>query len=175
MSVLAVEQDAARLEAFRDAIEAASRRHGIPRALIAAVISRETGAQPRWCKPPTLGGELGDRGHGHGPMQLDDRQKAHREMCARWAAGTATAAEMIDFCTGLLAEHIEEFRVVRENTLTPIDARRAALAGYNAGAAIVALHWLIGHDLDQPTAGHDYGRDVLAREGWLAAHGWGAT
>jgi hypothetical protein len=100
--------------AFGSEIAAAATRHHLDPRLLAAVAAQETGG------PGADSGRniVGDRGHGHGIFQIDDR----------WHAFARTPAAMdpaknADYAAGLIASNIERYGGVR-----------AALSAYNAGS-----------------------------------------
>ena len=86
------------LEPVKTLITEIAKYHGLPPAVIAAVISRESGAGRllgKWGSPPGTG----DRGHGHGLMQVDDRYwpgflnldgKGGEEDFWRWCPGNVS-------------------------------------------------------------------------------------
>ncbi len=66
--------------AYGTLIQASAARHGHRPEVVAGIMMRETeGGLSRWCDPqgPAC---LGDNGHGHGLMQIDDR--SFPEYCA---------------------------------------------------------------------------------------------
>jgi hypothetical protein len=104
---------------------------------------------------------LGDGGHGHGEMQIDDR--SHKAFCAsgRWRDLAASLeyvhANVIIPSFNYLADY---FALVGE------DYERlfwAAIAGYNAGPGNVRKALEAGALPDSVTTGRNYSRDVKAR------------
>jgi hypothetical protein len=129
----------------------AEKRHGLPRSLMLAVASRETGCRD----------VVGDLGHGRGVFQIDDR--FHRDWLERNAAAAPgmvpplkAAAEL---AATLLAGGLD---AARTNALTGKAALKFAAAAYNAGVG-GALDGLRRGDPDLATTGHDYGADVVRR------------
>jgi uncharacterized protein (TIGR02594 family) len=104
---------------------------------------------------------LGDGGHGHGEMQIDDR--SHKAFCAsgRWRDLAASLeyvhANVIIPSFNYLADYFE---------LVGEDYERlfwAAIAGYNAGPGNVRKALEAGADPDSVTTGRDYSWDVRAK------------
>jgi uncharacterized protein (TIGR02594 family) len=104
---------------------------------------------------------LGDHGHGHGEMQIDDR--SHKAFCAsgRWqdlAASLEYVHENVIIPSfNYLGDYFE---------LVGEDYERlfwAAIAGYNAGPGNVRKALEAGADPDSVTTGRDYSRDVRAK------------
>jgi uncharacterized protein (TIGR02594 family) len=104
---------------------------------------------------------LGDGGHGHGEMQIDDR--SHKAFCAsgRWRDLAASLeyvhANVIIPSFNYLGDY---FDLVGE------DYERlfwAAIAGYNAGPGNVRKALEAGADPDSVTTGRDYSRDVKGK------------
>jgi hypothetical protein len=104
---------------------------------------------------------LGDAGHGHGEIQIDDR--SHPVFCAN----------------GAWKDLASSLEYVRRNVILPsynylanrfgyFDSDFAKLfwgvvAAYNCGAGNVAKAVANGDDVDSRTTGHDYSADVRAR------------
>ena len=104
---------------------------------------------------------LGDAGHGHGEMQIDDR--SHETFCSN--GGWKDLAASLEY--------------VRRNVIIPsytylanrfgyFGANYANLfwgvvAAYNCGAGNVAKAVANGDGVDSRTTGHDYSADVRAR------------
>lgn len=168
-SIVCARRDAARLELHRATIETAARAHGLAPAVLAAVISRESGAGVF-----LDASGLGDGGHGHGLTQIDDR--SFDAWCASWRMIRRTDPARADRMAitqgakvlGAKLREIDE----RLPGLAPQERLAAGVAAYNCGAKRVA--WALRHVLpvDHYTTGGDYSRDVLARAAWLEAHGW---
>jgi hypothetical protein len=101
--------------AYGPVIEAAAARHGLDPKLLAAVAAQETGG------PGTSSGRniVGDRGHGRGLFQIDDR----------WHAFASTPSAMnpaanADYAAGMLQGLMSRYG----------GNVRAALSAYNAGS-----------------------------------------
>ena len=127
---------------YEKAIGEASRRSGISRELLTAVISRESGGR----------NVRGDGGHGRGLMQIDDRYPPH----AQWLKANRDGLDPhtnIGYGAALLAENLASFDGIEH----------AALAAYNAGPAAVRRALARGADPDSVTTGRDYSADVLRR------------
>ena len=131
---------------------------GFQPSLIAGIGSRES----NWgliLRPPGAGG-TGDRGHGRGLMQIDDRTWATWLNANNWQ----DAATNIRKGCAILADNRQFFVALLSGAELLI--LRAALAGYNAGPGNVLNDIRAGRDIDHHTAGGDYSRDVLNRAGW---------
>src|SRR5262245_29270916 len=135
----------------------AEKRHNLPAGLLFAVASRET----------DMNDIVGDKGHGRGLFQIDDR--FHGEwLAAHGAPGQATTprvADAADFAASMLASNLV---FGKQNGVATADRLRFACSAYNAGPGGA----LAGHqqgDCDRKTTGRDYGRDVLER--WDAVRG----
>lgn len=129
----------------------AERRHGLPRALMLAVASRETGCRDI----------VGDFGHGRGVFQIDDR--FHHDWLDRHdAAGPGAVpplAAAAELAAALLAGGLD---VARKQALTDEAAVKFAAAAYNAGVG-GALDGLRRGNPDLATTGRNYGADVVQR------------
>ena len=155
------------LERHRALIGAIAASFGLEPAVAAGVVSRESGGGRllgrNGCPPDT-----GDRGHGRGLMQIDDRW--HRGFIGLGELWRTPAANLAYGCH-LLAQYREALRK-RLPGLTEEELLRAALAAYNSGTESAERLLRAGGDPDAGTTGGNYGRDVLARAEWLRARGW---
>jgi len=135
---------------FIDAVEKA---HGLLPLLLYAVGSRETELENKAGDFTQRKGESSPRFHGFGVWQRDsgsfDVDESYLKDVHRQAEDAAT----------LLAGH--------HGTFGRWDA---AVAAYNCGAGDVRSALDAGRPVDEPTAGHDYSADVLARRDFLVAH-----
>jgi hypothetical protein len=142
----------ARYQRYLPYVMAAAQRYHLDPALIMAVMDRETGS------PQQIGNGarniIGDYGHGHGLMQIDDR--SHGAWLRANNDGLDPASN-IDYGASLLRQNLDRFN----------GDTQAALAAYNSGAGNV--HHLLeqGRDPDARTTGHDYGADTLRRYEWF--------
>lgn len=125
---------------YQNEILAASKKYNIPPEIITGVISRETNGQ----------NILGDGGHGHGLMQIDDR--FHGDFLRSHQNGLDPASN-IDYGTSLLRQNLDHFG----------GDYGKALAAYNAGIGGVERAIRNGRSADSATTGNDYGSDVLNR------------
>lgn len=112
------------------------KRHGLPAGLLLAVGSRET----------NLTNKLGDKGHGHGVWQRDDRWWPIPDGFDQDVQQQAGAA------ADLLADNHKA-----------LGDWGHAVAAYNAGLTGVKDALAAGKSADAPTAGGDYAADVLGR------------
>jgi len=146
------QQDLARLQPHKADIESVAKQYGLPPALLAGIISRESRA----------GAALdsrgyGDRGRGYGLMQVDKGTAAGR--------GGPTSRENIEQGAGILKGKLNEVKAAHPNW-TPDQQLRGAVAAYNMGAKNVQTV----KGMDAGTTGDDYSNDVWARAQALAPH-----
>src|SRR5262245_18033457 len=143
---------------YRGAIDQAAADFGLQPSLIAGLGSRES----NWGLGLSSRGPsgTGDRGHGRGLMQIDDRTWASWLYTHNWR----DAATNIRKGCEILADNRRFF----ETRLAGAELLilRAAVAGYNAGPGNVLNDIRAGRDNDHHTAGGDYCKDVLNRAGW---------
>lgn len=154
---------------WKDSIKKEAKAINVPASLVAAIISRETDALDRFCLPPQEGGKLGDKGYGHGPMQIDKR--SFPEWCTKWREGKLTTADGIAMgCTVLKQKMRSISRLVPE---MPEDLRlRAAVAAYNCGEGNVRKAYRAQKSVDAYTAHANYSQDVLERAKFFASVGF---
>lgn len=157
----AARDDMARVMLYKDTLVSEAKRWGHNPAILAAILSRETHGNPLWCKIPADGGTLGDNGHGHGPMQIDDR--TFPEFCAAWRKNELTTEHGIVFGAAVLASKRLEVRLRYLDFCTPLDALRRAVAAYNVGIVSVWRMVRDGRDIDTQTTKGDYSADVMLR------------
>lgn len=104
---------------------------------------------------------LGDAGHGHGEMQVDDR--SHSAFCAsgKWRDLAASLeyvhANVIVPAFNYLGDYFELFGEDYGALF------RGAIAAYNCGPGNVRKALEAGADVDSLTTGRDYSADVLRR------------
>ena len=104
---------------------------------------------------------LGDAGHGHGEMQIDDR--SHTAFCAsgRWRDLAASLEyvhkSVIIPSFNYLGDHFELFGEDYGALF------RGTIAAYNCGAGNVRKAMEAGQDVDARTTGKDYSGDVFKR------------
>ena len=166
--------DLPRILTWRDAIYSAAKRYDHDPAVIAAIISRETNGRNL----------VGDKGHGHGPMQIDDR--SFPAWCREWVAAGKDARKGIEKGADVLAEKRAVLsRLVPALLLADKDiALRASLAAYNCGEGNVKTILLANRGvpaakmhsiIDLRTHGKDYSRDVLTRAKVFRENGFGSA
>jgi hypothetical protein len=171
-----MEKDLKYIREFEPLIREISLGFGLNPAIVAAVISRESGGG-RLLRGPNgermKPGQMffrgtGDRGHGRGLMQIDDRfWKGALDLGGDSTEEDAWAWAPFNIAMGCFvlrdAYDFAEKKIKERGDLV----ERAALAMYNAGPRAVRLA-ARGGDPDSVTHGGDYGRDVMKRAGWLA-------
>jgi len=141
-------------------IQASADRHNHRPEVVAGIMMRETeGGLSKWCNPPGPAC-LGDNGHGHGLMQIDDR--CFPEYCA--GSEWKDPASNIEFGCRVLADKRAYLRNHLPNGWGLMDdwLERAAIAAYNCGEGNVRQAIKRSEDPDSRTAGRDYSRSVLA-------------
>lgn len=127
-------------------IEKAAAKYNLPPSYIAAVMDRETNGR----------NILGDGGHGHGLMQIDDR--SHGAWLASHHNGM-DPAENIDYGASILRDNLN---AAHAKGLKGDAALKFAASAYNAGLG-GAERGLAAGNSDAYTTGHNYGSDVLHR------------
>jgi peptidoglycan hydrolase-like protein with peptidoglycan-binding domain len=160
---LAEQVSRARTRGWAPIMRKAEKRHNLPAGLLLAVASRETNMEDI----------VGDKGHGRGLFQIDDR--FHGDwLSAHGAPGPATTPRIGDaaeFAASMLESNLD-FAV--QKGVSAADRLRFACSAYNAGAGGA----LAGHqsgDCDRKTSGGDYGRDVLERLGAIQSRNGGPS
>ena len=150
---LAQQVSSARARGWAPIMRKAEKRHDLPAGLLLALASRETDMED----------VVGDKGHGRGLFQIDDR--FHTDwLAAHGAPGQGTTprvADAADFAASMLASNLA---FAAQNGIPASDQLRFACSAYNAGAG-GALEGQQSGDCDRKTTGADYGRDVLERLG----------
>lgn len=145
------------VQPYWEAIQEVAHLNNFDPYLIAAIGDRETnwGTNPL-CKPkgPSC---LGDMGHGHGLMQIDDR--SFPDFCAdpcTWAnprKNINKGCAVLRFALSLL----------KEKGLPDDLLLQAAVAAYNCGAGNAHRAYKKGLQIDFYTAGGNYSADVFKR------------
>ena len=164
---LAVEMDLPWLERHRELIQAIARSYGLEPAVVAGLMSRESGGGRllgKWGNPP----ETGDNGHARGLMQIDDR----------WHQAFISIGDFWQYPAGNIAYGCY---LIKQNlialakqfpSLSDHDRLQAAIAAYNCGLSRAVRAINQEKDLDTWTTGGDFSRDVMERAGMLRARGW---
>jgi len=167
----AIEYDLPYLEKIKGLIREIALSYDLNPAIVAAVISRESGGGRllgKWGSPK----DTGDKGHGRGLMQADDRYwKGLLNLDAKGGEEDAWRYPAFNIAFGcwLLSNNFEYFK---SQNLEKSVAAPAAIAAYNCGRTNVNKALAAGKDIDAYTTGHDYSRDVIERARWLTNHGW---
>ncbi|MCA1591082.1 MAG: MBL fold metallo-hydrolase [Acidobacteria bacterium] len=124
----------------------AARNFNWPVELLLAVASRET----------NMKNILGDGGHGHGIMQIDDRSFPEFTSSDRWKDPRQNILKGAEVLSG--KRRFLSRRGVSGQALT-----RASVAAYNGGEGRVLRAINAGRDVDSVTTHQNYSADVLAR------------
>jgi hypothetical protein len=135
--------------------------------VMAGILMRETaGGESKYLvdesgTPQNPSDDTGDRGHGHGLFQIDDRSFPYFCRTDRWKDPLENAL----FAGQVLADKRKYIAqgIVRASAalMTGPELERAAIAAYNCGEGNVLKSWLAGEDFDAHTTGRDYSRNVL--------------
>jgi peptidoglycan hydrolase-like protein with peptidoglycan-binding domain len=152
---LAEQVSRARARGWATIMRNAERRHNLSAGLLLALASRETDMEDI----------VGDKGHGRGLFQIDDRFHADW-LAAHGAPGSATTPRVkdaADFAASMLESNLA---FAKQKGVPAPDQLRFACSAYNAGAG-GALEGQQSGDCDRRTTGGDYGRDVLERLGTI--------
>jgi hypothetical protein len=158
----------ARVSRWADTIKTEAAAVELPGAVVAAIITRETAALDQYCTPPPTG-QLGDGGHGCGPMQVDDR--SWPTWCGQWKAGQLQVVDGIHMGCFVLAAKVKA--IARILPQMPDDMKlRAAVAAYNCGEGNVRRAYMASADLDKYTANGNYSADVMERAAYYATRGF---
>lgn len=131
--------------------------------LLGAIASRESNFGT------LLVNDLGDYGHGHGIMQIDDR--SHRVWIQNhdWRDPKTNLEYAADIWVENLGYFDNRSELVNDVTIMEI---WAATAAYNCGPGNVRKALMAGRDMDYYTTGKDYSADVRARMVTLKSKGW---
>jgi len=159
---LRAQYNVAKQNGWVDLIKAAAEASGQPAEMLLGIASRETGFL--WLRHPD-GAILGDGGHGHGLMQIDDRSFPEFCRSAAWRDIAKNVAKGIEVLQGKEA-------FLRHHGIEEAMFPRAAVAAYNCGEGNVLKAIRAGQDVDVHTAHGTYSADALARadvfKGFLA-------
>ncbi|XP_060918623.1 lysozyme g-like [Labrus mixtus] len=150
--------DAGRMEEFRSKINRVGAQKGIPPALIAAIISRESRAGNAIKNT----GGWGDHGNGWGLMQVDVNPNGG----GHTPEGAWDSEEHLRQATGILVHFIG--RISKKfSDWSPEQKLKGGIAAYNMGDGNVHSY----ENVDGHTTGRDYSNDVVARAQWYRNHG----
>jgi hypothetical protein len=139
---------------YGDLIRASVLKWNVRTEVLAGIMCRES-AGGYALQPPGPAG-VGDGGHGHGLMQIDDR--SFPDFCASslWQDPQSN----IDFGAKVLAEK-RTYMISHTVNLGDVVVERCAIAGYNCGAARVVQALKGGLDIDWFTTQRNYSKEVL--------------
>ncbi len=152
---------AARANGWDAICHAAEGEKGLPRGILLAVASRETG----------MTDVVADGGHGRGLFQIDDR--SWKEWLTAHGAGGRGKTPPVSDAARLAAAYLtENLAFGRKHGVARADLLKFALSAYNAGAGGAIRGYGEG-DSDLHTTGADYGRDVLERLAGFGGQGGG--
>ena len=144
-----------RLAAYADAFERASHRYQVGKFIIAAICDRESGGGTFLVPRGPTG--TGDKGFGHGLMQIDSRYHKKFIESGKWA----DAGENILYGAKLLRENLDYFKGDEFPAIASYNCSRAKVANFvnMCWPDITARNILI----DRLTTGQNYASDVLER------------
>jgi hypothetical protein len=157
---LVTELERARREGLIELCLGAERKAELPRGTLLAIASRET----------NMRNVVGDRGHGRGVFQIDDRSHAAwlRRHGADGPGGIPPVAAAAEYAAALLRDNLA---FGRSKGLSGDALFKFALSAYNAGAGGAWRGLQERGDSDARTAHGNYARDVLERlravQAWL--------
>lgn len=136
-------------------------------AVIAAIMSRESGCG-LLLKPPGPGGK-GDRGHGHGLMQIDDRWHEDWIRDNPWDEPATNIGKGIMILHDIVRQvgHYAKGKHLKSEVIL-----RVAIAGYNCGGWNAWNGERIFNNPDRHTTGGNYSADVLDRAAQFRDAGW---
>lgn len=159
----AAEMSSHNLLLWRDTIVQAGTTVQLPNGvnILAGLISRETGAQLKYCLPPPKG-ILGDNGNAAGPCQID--KHSYPDLFAGWVAGKYTTLDGIRQGAMILNEKVKTIK--RLMPTIPINSAlfvQCVIASYNCGEGNVRTAIKAGLTPDIYTANGSYATDVLTR------------
>jgi soluble lytic murein transglycosylase-like protein len=168
------DKELAAMDSIKELIIAIAHSYNLPPNLVAGIVSRESGAGLLLGKGGNPSG-TGDRGHGRGLMQADDRfWKGFLNLDASGGEEDAWKYPAFNIAFGcwLLRKNIRLAQGYWPNK--PVDFWvHAAVAGYNCGMGNVHAAVDSGHGVDSRTFGKDYSTDVMDRRAvWYARHGY---
>lgn len=127
-------------------LKAGANEYHLDFAWVLAVASRETNCVNM----------SGDGGHGHGPMQLDDRSHM---IPAGWQQDPS---EIIRLCCALLASYMVQVQQALPH-LQGDQILKVTASAYNCGVGRAVEGSRDHGDSDYHTTGQDYGMQVMAR------------
>lgn len=145
-SALVHEFNVARNNGWIEFFAEAGQRFNWPTALLMAVASRET----------NMRNILGDGGHGHGIMQIDDRSFPQFTSSGQWRIPRLNILKGAEVLNG-------KRRFLSNNGVGGETLSRASVAAYNGGEGRVLRAIRRGLGVDSVTTGRNYSADVLAR------------
>lgn len=145
-AVLAAQMDRARGNGWLPFFTEAAQRFNFPTPLLIAIASRET----------NIRNILGDGGHGHGIMQIDDRSFPDFTGSGRAMDPRQNILKGAEVLNG------KRLFLSRRGVSGPL-LTRASVAAYNHGEGNILSNIRNGRNVDSGTAHDDYSADVLAR------------
>jgi hypothetical protein len=147
-------------EEYATEIDKVAREFGVDPAIIFGIGARETAWGHSRSLDRTGPAGRGDRGHGHGLIQIDDRYHRPFIKTGKWK----NALENLRYGIGTV--WIDYGRqLAKRHGLTGLPLIRATCAAYNAGPGNVSKAIDRGHGVDYYTTGRDYAADVLSWAG----------
>ncbi|XP_065814491.1 lysozyme g-like [Labrus bergylta] len=158
------ETDADRMEEFKSKINRVGAQKGIPPALIAAIISRESRAGNAIKNTEGWGDydESRQAYNGWGLMQVDVNPNGGNHT----PEGAWDSEEHLRQATGILVHFIGRIST-KFPDWSPEQKLKGGIAAYNMGDRNVHSY----ENVDDHTTGRDYSNDVVARAQWYRNHG----
>jgi membrane-bound lytic murein transglycosylase MltF len=145
------------IQQYKDFILAAANAYDWDASVIAAIMSRESR-----CGFALDEDLLGDCGHGHGLMQIDDRSFGPWLESHNWQ----DPAINIMMGTRILQG---KYQYLKSQGIPEDDLLAASIAAYNCGEGNVWKVWRAQKPIDSRTTGGDYSADVLDRASQIVA------
>lgn len=164
----AAAQTLARIVRWQADIKKHAQEFDLQPSVVAAIISRETAGLTMFCEPPPKG-QLGDKGYGHGPMQIDKR--SFPEWCTEWAAGKLTISDGIRMGCKVLRQKLNTVEKLIPD-LPKEKLLEAGVSSYNCGESNVRKAYKNEKPLDAYTTGKNYGTDTLERAAYFRDNGF---
>lgn len=145
------------IEPYWQDILYAAGKHGFDPHLIAAIGDRETKWGTHAACHPKGPACLGDAGHGHGLMQIDDR--SFPDFCGNYALWATPVSNILKGCMVLK----NKLQFLKNEGVKEDVVLQCAVAAYNCGEGNALRAYRRALGVDYYTSGKDYSADVLRR------------